>query len=193
MCGGFALLDHHSLGNRQFLFSLFTDSLFSLQRSSSAGMKIKTARDLFIARTRGFGESSFLPFFSSPSALALALCRNGRKKEVYGQVSCSCNLSYGFVVPLRDKNTRRNLAQHHPKGKFRFMIISRTSRCANVLLANVVSRFANEFGQFPCFFRLINGLKNKVYTCVSDILASGLKEGGIYMYCACIVSSSKRL
>ena len=68
------------------------------------------------------------------------------------------------------------------------MTISCTSRFANVLFANVVSRFANEFGQFPSVFRLINGLKNKVYTCVSDILASGLKEGGIYMYSACVVS-----
>lgn len=99
---------------------------------------------------------------------------NGRTKEVYGQASCSCNLSYGFVAPLRDKNTRRNLVQHHPKEKFRLKINSRTSRFANVL-------FANEFGQFASFFRLIKGLKNKVYTCVSDILVSGLKEGGIYI------------
>ena len=52
------------------------------------------------------------------------------------------------------------------------MIISRTNRFANVL-------FAIEFGQFASFFRLIKGLKNKVYTCVSDILVSGLNE---YIY-----------
>ena len=115
----------------------------------------------------GGGGASFL-------ARSRALS-NGRTKEVYGQASCSCNLSYGFVAPLRDKNTRRNLVQHHPKEKFRLKINSRTSRFANVL-------FANEFGQFASFFRLIKGLKNKVYTCVSDILVSGLKEGGIYMY-----------
>ena len=175
--------------NRQYLFSLFTDSLFSLQRSSSARMKIKTASDLFIARTRGWGRggevlSSFFP--RPPRSLSRAV--EWSKKEVYGQASCSCNLSYGFVAPLRDNNTRRNRLQHHPKGKFRFNIISRTSRFANVLLANAVSRFANEFGQFPSFFRLINRSKNKVYTCVSDILASELKERGIYMYSACIVS-----
>ena len=147
-------------------------------------MKIKTARDLFIETTRGLGESSFLPFFLALRARSRALS-NGRKKEVYGQASCSCNLSYGFVAPLRDKNTRRNLVQHHPKEKFRLKINSPTSRFANVL-------FAIEFGQFASFFRLIKGLKNKVYTCVSDILVSGLKEGGIYIYIymssACFVS-----
>lgn len=123
---------------------------------------------------------SFL--FFSPSALALARYRMVEKKKSMDRlVVLVLVLLYGFVAPLRDKNTRRNLVQHHPTGKFRFMIISRTSRFANVLFANGVSRFANEFGQFPSFFRLINGLKNKVYTCVSDILASGLKEGGIYI------------
>ena len=137
-------------------------------------MKIKTARDLFIETTRGLGESSFLPFFSCPPR-SLARAVEWSKKEVYGQASCSCNLSYGFVAPLRDKNTRRNLVQHHPKEKFRLKINSPTSRFANVL-------FAIEFGQFASFFRLIKGLKNKVYTCVSDILVSGLKEGYIYIY-----------
>ena len=103
---------------------------------------------------------------------------NGRTKEVYGQASCSCNLSYGFVAPLRDKNTRRNLVQHHPKEKFRLKINSRTSRFANVL-------FANEFGQFASFFRLIKGLKNKVYVVVnflSQVIFIFLLFLGMLMY-----------
>lgn len=163
--------------NKQFLCSLFTDSLFSLQRSEivERAYENKTARDLFIVSTRGWGGGG-ASFLARSRALS-----NGRTKEVYGQASCSCNLSYGFVAPLRDKNTRRNLVQHHTKEKFRLKINSRTSRFANVL-------FANELGQFASFFRLIKGLKNKVYTCVSDMLALGLKEGGIYLYSACIVS-----
>ena len=49
-------------------------------------------------------------------------------------------------------------------------------------LANVLNRFANVLGQFPNFFNLINGLKNELYTCVSDFYVSWLKERGLYMY-----------
>ena len=38
--------------------------------------------------------------------------------------------------------------------------------------ANVLSRFANVLGQFPNFFYRINGLKNEVYTRVSDFYVS---------------------
>ena len=48
-------------------------------------------------------------------------------------------------------------------------------------LANVLSRFANVLGQFPNFFNLINGLKNELYTPVSDFYASWRKGRGLYI------------
>ena len=46
-------------------------------------MKIKTARDLFIARTRGSGESSFLSFFSRPPrSLSLSVRMVEKKKSM---------------------------------------------------------------------------------------------------------------
>ena len=57
-----------------------------------------------------------------------------------------------------------------------FLSFRSTSRFANVL-----SRFANVLGQFPNFFYLINGLKNEVYTRVSDFYVSWRKGRGLYM------------
>ena len=48
-------------------------------------------------------------------------------------------------------------------------------------VANVLSRFANVLCQFPNFFYLINGLKNEVYTRVSDFDVSWPKVRGLYM------------
>ena len=48
-------------------------------------------------------------------------------------------------------------------------------------VANVLSRFANVLCQFPNFFYLINGLKNEVYTRVSDFYVSCRKVRGLYM------------
>ena len=45
----------------------------------------------------------------------------------------------------------------------------------------VLSRFANVLGQFPNFFNLINGLKNELYTRVSDFYVHGGKEEVLYM------------
>ena len=43
--------------------------------------------------------------------------------------------------------------------------------------ANVFSLFAKgSLGQFPNFFRLISGLKNRVYIRVWDLIVSRLKE-----------------
>ena len=56
------------------------------------------------------------------------------------------------------------------------MVVSPTSRFANVLFANVLSRFANVLGQFPNFFNIINGLKNELYTYVLDFYVSQLKN-----------------
>lgn len=46
-------------------------------------------------------------------------------------------------------------------------IVSPTSCFANILFANVLSRFANVLGQFANFLTLISGLKNEEYICVS--------------------------
>ena len=48
-------------------------------------------------------------------------------------------------------------------------------------VANVLSRFANVLCQFPNFFYRINGLKNEVYTRVSDFYVSWRKVRGLYM------------
>ena len=66
----------------------------------------------------------------------------------------------------------------------RFMVVSPTSRFANVLFKNFWSRFAYKLGQFPNCFRLISGWKNKVYTCILHLFVSWLREQSIYMHTA---------
>ena len=46
------------------------------------------------------------------------------------------------------------------------MVVSPTSRFANVLFTNFWSRFAYELGQFPKCLRLISGWKDEVYIMV---------------------------
>lgn len=54
----------------------------------------------------------------------------------------------------------------------RFMVISPTSRFANILFTNFWSRFAYELGQFRNCSCLISGWKNEIYTCVLHLFVS---------------------
>ena len=54
--------------------------------------------------------------------------------------------------------------------------VSSTSCFANVLIANIVSHFAMVLDRWPNLFCLIKGLKNDIYTCVSDFPMSWLKK-----------------